>query len=129
MKRSKLYKTQTVSNSVCNENLKERKRKIARGRFNMLSLVPLFIMELKSLDVGSLLVGANYGEDFETRLKTILKEVYASNGQTILFIDEIHIVIVVTTTSYSLLPPLVTTAFSSLLPSLASSLFFIFFLS
>jgi len=50
-------------------------------------------MELKSLDVGSLLVGANYGEDFETRFKTILKEVYASNGQTILFIDEIHIVI------------------------------------
>ncbi|VYS53441.1 unnamed protein product [Arabidopsis thaliana] len=120
MKRSKLYKTQTVSNSVCNENLKERKRKIARGRFNMLSLVPLFIMELKSLDVGSLLVGANYGEDFETRFKTILKEKRATSS---------NLRPVVTTTSYSLLPPLVTTAFSSLLPSLASSLFFIFFLS
>ncbi|KZV37451.1 chaperone clpb [Dorcoceras hygrometricum] len=48
---------------------------------------------LISLDMGSLLAGAKYRGDFEERLKAVLKEVTASNGQIILFIDEIHTVV------------------------------------
>jgi len=43
--------------------------------------------------MGSLLAGAKYRGDFEERLKAVLKEVTASNGQIILFIDEIHTVV------------------------------------
>ncbi|TVU02890.1 hypothetical protein EJB05_51570, partial [Eragrostis curvula] len=48
---------------------------------------------LISLDMGALLAGAKYRGEFEERLKAVLKEVSASNGQIILFIDEIHTVV------------------------------------
>ncbi|KAK6140821.1 hypothetical protein DH2020_025438 [Rehmannia glutinosa] len=54
---------------------------------------PLLDRKLISLDMGSLLAGAKYRGDFEERLKAVLKEVTASNGQIILFIDEIHTVV------------------------------------
>jgi ATP-dependent Clp protease ATP-binding subunit ClpB len=43
-----------------------------------------------SLDMGALIAGAKYKGEFEERLKAVVKEVIASNGETILFIDEIH---------------------------------------
>lgn len=43
-----------------------------------------------SLDMGSLIAGAKYKGEFEERLKAVTKEVIDSNGQIILFIDEIH---------------------------------------
>ena len=43
-----------------------------------------------SLDMGLLLAGAKYKGEFEERLKTVVKEVGESDGQIILFIDEIH---------------------------------------
>jgi hypothetical protein len=52
-----------------------------------------FILQLISLDMGSLVAGAKFRGDFEERLKAVLKEVTASNGQIILFIDEIHTVV------------------------------------
>ncbi|KAL8475237.1 hypothetical protein ACS0TY_031588 [Phlomoides rotata] len=54
---------------------------------------PLLNRKLISLDMGSLLAGAKYRGDFEERLKAVLKEVTTSNGQIILFIDEIHTVV------------------------------------
>ena len=46
--------------------------------------------KIYSLDMGLLLAGAKYKGEFEERLKTIVKEVGESDGQIILFIDEIH---------------------------------------
>ncbi|MGO1470124.1 MAG: ATP-dependent chaperone ClpB [Tissierella sp.] len=43
-----------------------------------------------SLDIGALLAGAKYRGDFEERLKAVLEEIKLSNGNIILFIDEIH---------------------------------------
>lgn len=45
---------------------------------------------LMSLDMGALIAGAKYRGEFEDRLKAVVKEVIASNGQIVLFIDEIH---------------------------------------
>lgn len=45
---------------------------------------------LLSLDLGSLLAGAKYRGEFEERLKSVLKEVQDSNGEIVLFIDELH---------------------------------------
>lgn len=46
--------------------------------------------KLYSLDMGSLIAGAKYKGEFEERLKSVVKEVTNSDGQIILFIDEIH---------------------------------------
>jgi ATP-dependent Clp protease ATP-binding subunit ClpB len=43
-----------------------------------------------SLDMGALIAGAKYKGEFEERLKSVIKEVIASEGEVILFIDEIH---------------------------------------
>ncbi len=46
--------------------------------------------KLMSLDMGSLIAGAKYRGEFEDRLKAVIKEVTSSDGQIILFIDELH---------------------------------------
>lgn len=43
-----------------------------------------------SLDMGALIAGAKYKGEFEERLKSVVKEVTQSNGDVVLFIDEIH---------------------------------------
>lgn len=45
---------------------------------------------LFSLDMGALIAGAKYKGEFEERLKSVINEVIGSNGEIILFIDEIH---------------------------------------
>jgi len=46
--------------------------------------------QIYSLDMGALIAGAKYKGEFEERLKAVVKEVTNSNGEIILFIDEIH---------------------------------------
>ena len=46
--------------------------------------------QIYSLDMGALIAGAKYQGEFEERLKGVVNEVIASNGEIILFIDEIH---------------------------------------
>ncbi|TYH00897.1 hypothetical protein ES288_A09G013200v1 [Gossypium darwinii] len=57
--------------------------------------VPQALMNRKliSLDMGALIAGAKYRGEFEDRLKAVLREVTDSEGQIILFIDEIHTVV------------------------------------
>lgn len=49
--------------------------------------------KLITLDMGALLAGAKYRGEFEERLKAVIKEVEKSDGQIILFIDEIHTIV------------------------------------
>jgi ATP-dependent Clp protease ATP-binding subunit ClpB len=49
--------------------------------------------QLISLDMGSLIAGAKYRGEFEERLRSVMKEVTNSDGQIILFIDEVHTVV------------------------------------
>ncbi len=46
--------------------------------------------KLMALDMGALIAGAKYRGEFEERLKAVLNEVQAENGEIILFIDEMH---------------------------------------
>ena len=46
--------------------------------------------QIYSLDMGSLIAGAKYKGEFEERLKGVIKEVTAADGEIVLFIDEIH---------------------------------------
>ncbi|MFC1925249.1 ATP-dependent chaperone ClpB [Chloroflexota bacterium] len=48
---------------------------------------------LVALDMGSLIAGAKYRGEFEDRLKAVLKEIQESQGEIILFIDELHTVV------------------------------------
>jgi ATP-dependent Clp protease ATP-binding subunit ClpB len=50
----------------------------------------LLSKQIYSLDMGALIAGAKYKGEFEERLKAVVKEVIASEGDIVLFIDEIH---------------------------------------
>ena len=49
--------------------------------------------ELVTLDLGLLIAGAKFRGEFEDRFKSVLKEVQKSNGQIILFVDELHTIV------------------------------------
>ena len=57
--------------------------------------VPASLKDKKifALDMGALIAGAKYRGEFEERLKAVLEEVKGSNGQIILFIDELHTIV------------------------------------
>ncbi len=57
--------------------------------------VPLGLKDKKifALDMGALVAGAKYRGEFEERLKAVLEDVKASDGQIILFIDELHTIV------------------------------------
>ena len=57
--------------------------------------VPEVLLDKKllSLDMGSLVAGAKYRGEFEERLKSVLQAIESSNGQVILFIDEVHLLV------------------------------------
>ena len=57
---------------------------------------------LMALDMGALIAGAKYRGEFEERLKAVLDEVKASDGQIVLFIDEMHTVVGAGATSGSM---------------------------
>lgn len=61
--------------------------------FYIIYLFLFYFKQLIALDMGALIAGAKYRGEFEDRLKAVLKEVTDSDGQTILFIDEIHTVV------------------------------------
>ncbi|MBI1809534.1 MAG: AAA family ATPase, partial [Gemmatimonadetes bacterium] len=48
---------------------------------------------LLSLDMGALIAGAKFRGEFEERLKSVLKEVTAAEGQVVMFIDELHTIV------------------------------------
>ena len=48
---------------------------------------------IMSLDMGALVAGAKYRGEFEERLKAVLQEVSAADGEVILFIDELHTIV------------------------------------
>jgi ATP-dependent Clp protease ATP-binding subunit ClpB len=49
--------------------------------------------KIYSLDLGALVAGTKFRGEFENRLKAVLKEIQAKNGQIILFIDELHTIV------------------------------------
>jgi ATP-dependent Clp protease ATP-binding subunit ClpB len=49
--------------------------------------------QLLSLDLGAMVAGAKYRGEFEERLKAVLKEIESSNGEIVLFIDELHVLV------------------------------------
>lgn len=57
--------------------------------------VPTSLKDKKiwELDMGALVAGAKYHGEFEERLKAVLKEIKESNGEIIMFIDEIHMIV------------------------------------
>jgi len=49
--------------------------------------------KILALDMGALVAGAKFRGEFEDRLKAVIKEVESSNGQILLFIDELHLIV------------------------------------